>query len=72
MNWNIGGHRNPFLKLKPKLGLYETVVNSFNSPHKIVALTVLAMKQFLNTEKTNAILEIVSQTGQSFLVDKKN
>ena len=50
MSWNNGDNRNLFLKLKSKLGHYQ-------SPEKLT-LTVVEMKQLPDIEKTGSKEEI--------------
>ena len=58
MSWNIGDKRNPFLKLKSKLGLYHVVRTTPKiSPEKLT-LTVIEMQQFPHIEKTDAKDEV--------------
>ena len=54
MNWNIGYNRNPFLKLKSKLGLHRVVLTTPKASPEKLTLTVVEMQQLPNIEKTDS------------------
>ena len=57
MSWNIGDNRNPFSKLKTKLGLYHVELKSKDSPGKIT-LTLVETQQLPDFEEADSKLEI--------------
>ena len=57
MSWNVGDNRNPFLKLKTKLGLYHVELKCKDSPEKI-KLTLVETPQLPDIEKADSKDEI--------------
>ena len=57
MSWNIGDKRNPFLKLKTKVGLYHVELRSKDSPGKITLIRV-ETQQVPDNEKTDSKDEV--------------
>ena len=53
MSWNIGDNRNLFLKLKPKLGLYQVVLTTPKTSPGKCSLIVIEMQQMPDIEKTD-------------------
>ena len=58
MNWNIGDTRNPFHKLKSKLGLYHIVLTTPNPSFEKLTLSVVQMTQLPDIEKSDSKEEI--------------
>ena len=58
MSWNTGDNRNPFLKLKSKLGLYHVVLTTLKTSPEKLTLTVVEMQQLPDIEKTDSKEEI--------------
>ena len=54
MSWNIGYNRNPFLKLKSKLGLYHVVLTTPKTSPEKFTLTVVEMQLLPDIEKTDS------------------
>ena len=57
MSWNIGDHRNLFLKLETKMGVYQVELKSKNSPEKIT-LTLVETQQSPDIEDVDSKVEI--------------
>ena len=53
MSWNIGDNRNPFLKLKTKLGLYRVEPRKKDSPEKIT-LTLVKTQELPYVEEADS------------------
>ena len=58
MSWNIGDNRNPFLKLKSKLGLYHVVLTTPKTSPEKLTLTIVQKQQLPDIEKTDSKKEI--------------
>ena len=58
MSWKLGDNRNPFLKLKSKLGLYHVLLNTPKTSPEKLTLTVVEMQQLPVIEKTDSKEEI--------------
>ena len=71
MSWNIGDNRNPFLKLKSKLGLYHDVLTTPKTSPEKHTLTVFEMQQLPDTEKTDSKEEVSRLNGTKYNGRKK-
>ena len=58
MSGNIGDHRNLFLKLKSKLGLYHVVLTTPKTSPEKLTLTPVELQQLPDIEKTDSKGEI--------------
>ena len=58
MNWNIGGNRNLFFKLKSKWVLYHVAITTPKTSPGKLTLTVVQMQQVPNIENTDSKEEI--------------
>ena len=58
MSWNIGKHRNLFLKLKSKLGLYHVVLTTPNTSPEKTTLTLVETQHLPEIEKVDSKNEI--------------
>ena len=71
MNWNIGGNRNLFLKLKSELGLYHVVLTTPKTSPEKLTLTVVEMQQLPDIEKTDSKEEIPCLKWTKYNVGRK-